>query len=93
MVIVIKKNKQLQVADEKLEEFIEMGYTQIDENGKVIKAGKVNTIAAYKTENNLLKVENTKLKKEIENLKAENEQLKTINLEKDIDQEKKKGKA
>lgn len=93
MVIVIKKNKQLQVADEKLAEFIEMGYSQIDENGKVIQQGKANTIAAYETENNLLKVENTKLKKEIEKLKAENEQLKAINLEKDVEQEKKKGKV
>ena len=37
MAIVIKKNKELIVADEKLQEFIDMGYTQIDEKGKVIK--------------------------------------------------------
>ena len=59
MAIVIKKNKELIVADEKLQEFIDMGYTQIDEKGKVIKAGKVNTIAAYQAEN-------VKLKKELE---------------------------
>ena len=35
MAIVIKKNKELIVADEKLQEFIDMGYTQIDEKGKV----------------------------------------------------------
>lgn len=69
MAIVIKKNKELIVADEKLQEFIDMGYTQIDEKGKVIKAGKVNTIAAYQAEN-------TQLKEEIEKLKAENVKLK-----------------
>lgn len=69
MKIVIKKNKELIVADEKLQEFIDMGYTQIDEKGKVIKAGKVNTIAAYQAEN-------TQLKEEIEKLKAENVKLK-----------------
>ena len=85
MAIVIKKNKELIVADEKLQEFIDMGYTQIDEKGKVIKAGKVNTIAAYQAEN-------TQLKEEIEKLKAEN-----VKLQKELeskDQEKKsKGKA
>ena len=85
MAIVIKKNKELIVADEKLQEFIDMGYTQIDEKGKVIKAGKVNTIAAYQAEN-------TQLKEEIEKLKAEN-----VKLNKELeskDQEKKsKGKA
>ena len=69
MAIVIKKNKELIVTDEKLQEFIDMGYTQIDEKGKVIKAGKVNTIAAYQAEN-------TQLKEEIEKLKAENVKLK-----------------
>lgn len=85
MKIVIKKNKELIVADEKLQEFIDMGYTQIDEKGKVIKAGKVNTIAAYQAEN-------TQLKEEIEKLKAENVKLKK-ELESKDQEKKSKGKA
>ena len=85
MAIVIKKNKELIVADEKLQEFIDMGYTQIDEKGKVIKAGKVNTIAAYQAEN-------TQLKEEIEKLKAENVKLKK-KLESKDQEKKSKGKA
>lgn len=85
MAIVIKENKELIVADEKLQEFIDMGYTQIDEKGKVIKAGKVNTIAAYQAEN-------TQLKEEIEKLKAENVKLKK-ELESKDQEKKSKGKA
>lgn len=85
MAIVIKKNKELIVADEKLQEFIDMGYTQIDEKGKVIKAGKVNTIAAYQAEN-------TQLKEEIEKLKAENVKFKK-ELESKDQEKKSKGKA
>lgn len=85
MAIVIKKNKELIVADEKLQEFIDMGYTQIDEKGKVIKAGKVNTIAAYQAEN-------TQLKEEIEKLKAENVKLQN-ELESKDQEKKSKGKA
>ena len=85
MAIVIKKNKELIVADEKLQEFIDMGYTQIDEKGKVIKAGKVNTIAAYQAEN-------TQLKEEIEKLKAENVKSKK-ELESKDQEKKSKGKA
>ncbi|EKY23890.1 hypothetical protein [Clostridium celatum] len=85
MAIVIKKNKELIVADEKLQEFIDMGYTQIDEKGKVIKAGKVNTIAAYQAEN-------TQLKEEIDKLKAENIKLKK-ELESKDQEKKSKGKA
>ena len=85
MAIVIKKNKELIIADEKLQEFIDMGYTQIDEKGKVIKAGKVNTIAAYQAEN-------TQLKEEIEKLKAENVKLKK-ELESKDQEKKSKGKA
>ena len=85
MAIVIKKNKELIVADEKLQEFIDIGYNQIDEKGKVIKAGKVNTIAAYQAEN-------TQLKEEIEKLKAENVKLKK-ELESKDQEKKSKGKA
>lgn len=94
MKIVMKKNKQLQVPDEKLEEFLALGYNEIDSEGKVVSVGKATTLAAYEAENNSLKAENAELKKEIENLKAENSQLKENNSAKDKDQEKKqKNKA
>lgn len=84
MKIVMKKNKQLQVPDEKLEEFLALGYNEIDSEGKVVSVGKATTLAAYEVENNMLKAENAQLKEEIEKLKAE----KNKDLEK-----KSKGKA
>lgn len=84
MKIVMKKNKQLQVPDEKLEEFLALGYNEIDSEGKVVLVGKATTLAAYEAENNMLKAENAQLKEEIEKLKAE----KNKDLEK-----KSKGKA
>lgn len=93
MKIVMKKNKQLQVPDEKLQEFLALGYNEIDAEGKVVSVGKATTLAAYETENSMLKAENAHLKEEIEKFKVENEQLKSINSGKDVDQEKKKGKA
>ena len=84
MKIVMKKNKQLQVPDEKLEEFLALGYNEIDSEGKVVSVGKATTLAAYESENNMLKAENAQLKEEIEKLKAE----KNKDLEK-----KSKGKA
>lgn len=93
MARVIKKNKQLRVSEEKLEEFLAMGYSRIDDNGEVITVGKATTLAGYEAENNSLKVENAELKKEIENIKAENSKLKASIAENDKDQEKKKGKA
>ncbi|MCE9656522.1 hypothetical protein [Clostridium celatum] len=84
MKIVMKKNKQLQVPDEKLEEFLALGYNEIDSEGKVVSVGKATTLAAYEAENNMLKAENAQLKEEIEKLKAE----KNKDLEK-----KSKGKA
>ena len=59
MKIVMKKNKQLKIPDEKLEEFLEMGYSRIDENGEVIIAGKATTLAGYKAENAKLKENNS----------------------------------
>ena len=84
MKIVMKKNKQLQVPDEKLEEFLALGYNEIDSEGKVVSVGKATTLAAYEVENKMLKAENAQLKEEIEKLKAE----KNKDLEK-----KSKGKA
>ena len=84
MKIVMKKNKQLQVPDEKLEEFLALGYNEIDSEGKVVSVGKATTLAAYEAETNMLKAENAQLKEEIEKLKAE----KNKDLEK-----KSKGKA
>lgn len=73
---VVKKNKQLQVSEEKLDEFLALGYNQIDENGKVVKSGKPTTLPAYQEENRRLKAENTKLNKEVDKLKKEISELK-----------------
>lgn len=70
MVKVQKRNKQLCIQDEKLEDYIERGYNQISENGEVIRIGKSLTIENLANENKELKAENELLKKENETLKA-----------------------
>ena len=92
MKIVMKKNKQLQVPDEKLEEFLALGYNEIDSEGKVVSVGKATTLAGFQAENDRLKAENTQLKEEIEKLKAENVKLKK-ELESKDQEKKSKGKA
>lgn len=72
MAIVEKGNKVLRISDEKIEEYLKMGYCQIDENGKVKRKSTAMTLDGLKQEiealvleNKKLKTENTKLKKEL----------------------------
>lgn len=76
MAKVLKGNKQLTVDETKVEEFLQLGYSQIDEKGEIIKPGKATSEKELKEENATLKAENQKSKKAIEKLKAENEKLK-----------------
>ena len=71
MKIVQKGNKQLKVADERLDEMLSRGFSEVDmKTGKVIvkKDAKADEIAALKKENADLKKENKALKEQAEKL-------------------------
>lgn len=52
---MIKANKELNVADEKVVEFLKLGYSQIDEDGKIVKVGEATDLKDIKAENDTLK--------------------------------------
>jgi predicted nuclease with TOPRIM domain len=68
---VLKGNKQLTVAEEKVNEFLQMGYNLIDDEGKIVKAGQATTLKDIKAENDTLKAKYSELEKENEALKAQ----------------------
>lgn len=80
MIQVIKGNVQLTINEDKLDEFLKLGYSQIDEKGEIVKAGQATTLKEIKEENMTLKAELAKYQainlEEIEAIKAENETLK-----------------
>lgn len=74
MAKVKKLNRVLTVNDNAVETYLERGYDQIDENGKVIKeatGGKSVSVAQF----NALKKENEALKQQIEELKGKESSL------------------
>ena len=73
---VIKGNVQLTIEEHKIDEFLKLGYSLIDENGNITKVGEATTLEAIKAENATLKTELTKVKAENEKLKKENAKLK-----------------
>lgn len=79
MKIVQKGNKQLKVADERLDEMLSRGFAEVDQKtGKLLakKDPKADKIAALEKENAELKKGNAELQKEIKALK---EQLEVSN--------------
>ena len=82
MALVKRANCERIVPDEKVNEFLALGYSLIDKDGTVLKKGKAQSkedlLVAYKdaqAENADLKAENVKLKEENDSLKAEIEAL------------------
>lgn len=77
MKMVMKGNKQLRVADERVDDMLAAGFCEVDsKTGKVIREPKQDALAELKKENKALKKENEALKKENEALKAELDGLK-----------------
>lgn len=85
---VMKGNRQLTINEEKVEEFLSMGYSLIDGKGNVTKAGSAVTFKDLKLENETLKAELAKVQEvadnnsnseELDAIKAENAALKTEN--------------
>ena len=72
MKMVMKGNKQLRVADERVEEMLAVGFCEVDaKTGKILREPKQDALAELKKENKALKKENEALKKENETLKKE----------------------
>lgn len=77
MKMVMKGNKQLRVADERVEEMLAAGFSEVDsKTGKVLREPKQDALAELKKENKALEKEKKALEKENEALKKENEALK-----------------
>lgn len=78
MKMVMKGNKQLCVADERVEEMLAVGFCEVDaKTGKILREPKQDALAELKKENKALKKENEALKKENETLKKEAEERNT----------------
>lgn len=77
MKMVMKGNKQLRVADERVEEMLAAGFSEVDsKTGKVLREPKQDALAELKKENKALEKENKALEKENEALKKEIDALK-----------------
>lgn len=78
MKMVMKGNKQLRVADERVEEMLAVGFCEVDaKTGKILREPKQDALAELKKGNKTLKKENEALKKENETLKKEAEERNT----------------
>ena len=78
MKMVMKGNKQLRVADERVEEMLAVGFCEVDaKTGKILREPKQDALAELKKENKTLKKENEALKKANETLKTEAEERNT----------------
>lgn len=77
MKMVMKGNKQLRVADERVDEMLAAGFSEVDsKTGKVLREPKQDALAELKKENKALEKENKALEKENEALKKEIDALK-----------------
>jgi len=82
MLVVQQGNKQLKVPDEAKEVYLSMGYSVLDEEGRILEAGQATSLAEIKAENSTLKnklaeyKDNTEKLDQFETIKAENEALK-----------------
>lgn len=74
--VVQKGNKQLTINDDKINDYLEIGFSEVNEKGKIVQAGKATTLKDVQAENNTLKAELSKVNAENEKLKAELESLK-----------------
>ena len=69
MKLVQKGNKQMRVPDERVEDFLAKGYSEVDEKtGKLIQKKSADKEAALKKENADLKRENRELREQLAKL-------------------------
>ena len=74
--VVQQGNKQLKINEEAKDMYLSLGYSVLNEEGKIVEAGKATSLADIKEENSTLKEKNATLTTENEALKAELEELK-----------------
>lgn len=74
-----KKNRILMIAEEKAEEYANMGYEITDENGRVVLGAALTNITDAKKFINELSQENESLKATLAEVKYQNEQLQKEN--------------
>ena len=74
MPIMVKANCEQKVPEEKVDEFLELGYSLLDENGKVLEKGKPQSKDDFM-------IANANLKKDLDAALAENETLVKENVE------------
>lgn len=76
---VALKNVQLTVEESKVKEFLALGYSLIDNDGKIIKTGQATDLKSIKAENETLKSELLKYKdidlEEVKNFREQKEAL------------------
>lgn len=78
MAVVKKSNVELTIAEHLVDEYLEMGYSLLDESGKVVRRKKTDEETVSE-----LKAQNRKLKNEIENLQKEIYALKSPHINSD----------
>lgn len=76
MLLVKKANCERVISEEKLKEYLELGYSLIDKKGTILQKGKAQTKDDLRVAFNEATAENAALKKENEALKAENAKIK-----------------
>lgn len=71
MKMVMKGNKQLRVPDDRVEDMLQKGFSEVDpKTGKIIREPKQDEAKVLKKEIKTLEKENKDLKAELEALKA-----------------------
>ena len=78
--VVQQGNKQLKINEEAKSMYLSLGYSVVNEEGKIVEAGNATSLADIKEENSTLKAELAKYQaldlEDIEALKAELAELK-----------------
>lgn len=75
MLLVKRANCERKIPEEKLNEFLALGYSLIDDKGNVLQKGKANSKEDLLTAYNDAQAENAELHAEIVRLKEENDSL------------------
>lgn len=76
MVIVKKANAEYRIPDERLDEYIAEGYSQIDKHGNIIREPEKRGEKALKEKISKLETENADLQKQVAELKKTLKEIK-----------------
>lgn len=79
MPLMIKGNCEKTVEENQVNKFLALGFSLLDDKGKIVKYGDPQSKDDFRNENETLKANIAEVKSENSKLKAENEELKTDN--------------